>query len=274
MGGQPSSSPASLRRRIGVIVAVAVVVAAGLVVVLGRALAPAHLPGAVPQGITAPGASSEGYSVWERNDDGFPVRWDPCEPIVVVHNLDAGPVDVVADLEAAVATLRDVTGLDLVVAGAADEPPRSDRAPYQPDRYGERWAPVLVTWADPDHAELPLRDIDRGVGMPVAVGPAGDRTYVTGQVVLNADRHDLDPGRSDRATSWGATLLHELAHVLGLGHVDDPDQLMHVHPGEGPVELGEGDVTGLQAVGAEGGCRPAPDPQPVDLQDVSSSPDP
>ena len=40
------------------------------------------------------------------------------------------------------------------------------------------------------------------------------------------------------------TLEHELGHVLGLGHVDDPKQLMH-HTA-GAKELGRGDIAGLK----------------------------
>ena len=45
-----------------------------------------------------------------------------------------------------------------------------------------------------------------------------------------------------------AIVVHELAHVLGLDHVDDPDELMH------PVTasrtgLGPGDLQGLALLG-------------------------
>jgi hypothetical protein len=103
--------------------------------------------------------------------------------------------------------------------------------------------------------------------MPFAVGAPCDRTYVTGQVALNTARDDLVAGFDDRATSWGSTLLHELAHLVGLGHVDDPDELMHVHPGDGPVAFGPGDLAGLAAVGAAQGCRDVPTPQHVEVAD-------
>lgn len=248
-------------------VVVAVSAAAGIVglawILFGSSVAEDQVTGRAPVG-----PLSDGYTVWERNHDGEPVRWDPCAPIVLVHNLDDGPADLRDDLAEAVTRLRVASGLELIVAGPVDEQPRGDRAPYQPERYGQRWAPVLVGWARPHEAGLPLRDVDRGIGVPVAVGRDGDRGYVSGQVVLNAERRDLEPGFEDRATSWGATLVHELAHVLGLGHVDDPDQLMHIHPGSGPVQLGEGDRAGLRAVGGEAGCRPAPEPRPVELGPV------
>jgi hypothetical protein len=213
------------------------------------------------------GASSDGYAVWERNADGTPVRWDPCQPVELVVAAGA-PAWFQDDLEVAIATLTDATGLRLRIAGTTDERPRVDRSPYDRDRYGERWAPVLVAWAPPHDGGLPLRDIDRGVAIPVAVGPPGDRTYVSGQVVFNLDRDDLHPGFDDRASSWGATVLHELAHLLGLAHVDDPDELMATYPGAGPVELGPGDLAGLDAIGAGQGCRAAPEPGPVDLGEL------
>jgi hypothetical protein len=214
-----------------------------------------------------PGASTDGYTVWSRNDDGTPVRWDPCSPIELVVAADGAPPRAREDLDEAIARIEEATGLTLRVAGTTDERPRADRPPYQPDRYGHRWAPVLVAWSRPHEGGIHLRSSDRGVAVPIAVGPTGDRTYVTAQLVLNADRHDLEPGFEDRSRSWGSTLLHELAHVVGLDHVDDPTELLHVHPGQGPVTLGPGDRAGLAEVGAAQGCREVPTPQHVEVAD-------
>jgi hypothetical protein len=252
-------------------------VAGGLVVAVALVwLGPARTSSAAGPGTAGPadagplaetgvGASSDGYTVWDRNDDGTPVRWDPCSPIDVVVDPRDAPSGALDDLEIAIERLVRATGLTVRVTGTTDERPRADRPPYQPDRYGDRWAPVLVTWAAPHEGGIRLRSTDRGVALPVAVGPVGDRTYVTAQVALNAERHDLVPGFEDRSWSWGSTLLHELAHAVGLDHVDDPAELMYVHPGEGPVEFGPGDRAGLEAVGAEHGCREVPRPQHVEV---------
>lgn len=211
------------------------------------------------------GGDDAGYRVWGRNDDGVPIRWDPCTTIELVVSPAGAPPRWRDDLEHATALLADASGLRLDIVGEVDERPDLERRPLLPDRYGRRWAPVLVAWASAGEGGLAMRASDRGVAVPIAVGTDGDRTYISGQVVLNASRTDLRAGFADRADSWGTTLLHELMHLLGLDHVDDPTQLMHTLPGSGPVRLGEGDLAGLAAVGAAHGCRAVPAPGDVPL---------
>jgi hypothetical protein len=245
-----------------------VVLVAGALAVLAVVRPQVGAPTAVSEHV---GASSDGYRVWERRSDGMPVRWDPCSPIDVVLARDGVPRGGRGDLEAAVDRLRRATGLDLRVTGTTDERPSGARLPYQPERYGERWAPVLVAWGQPHEDGVPLRDIDRGVAIPVALGGLGERVYISGQIVLNADRDDLVPGFDDRSTSWGATLVHELAHVLGLDHVDDPTSLLSKHPGAGPVRFTTGDLAGLHAIGAAQDCLDVPTPRPVVVEPAADA---
>ena len=51
-----------------------------------------------------------------------------------------------------------------------------------------------------------------------------------------------------------AIVIHELAHVLGLDHVDDPNQLMY-EENNGRTALADGDLAGLAKLGA-GPCVP------------------
>jgi hypothetical protein len=89
-----------------------------------------------------------------------------------------------------------------------------------------------------------------GFAGPVAVdgANAGSLRYVTGQVVLDAQQlGELAAGPAGIARARGV-LLHELGHLMGLGHVDDPDQLMYPSTTMLGVEFADGDRRGLAAV--------------------------
>ena len=213
----------------------------------------------------APSSGTVGYAVWSRNADGTPVRWDPCQPIHWVLDPTGAPAGALADLDTATQRVTEATGIRFVYDGTTTEEPTRERHPFQPDRYGaDRWAPVLIAWAAPHTSGVPLADSDRAVSIPVAVGGDDHQVFATGQIVLNRFA-PLADGFTDRAHSWGAVMLHELGHLVGLDHVDDPTQLMYRFPGDGPVRWGPGDLRGLAAVGADNGCTTTPPPADVSV---------
>jgi len=213
-----------------------------------------------------PGAT---YSFAWVNDDGSPVRWDACTPVHIAVNPAGAPPGAMEDLSEALARIREASGVELVVDGFVDELPAVERQPVQRDRYGDGWAPVLVAWArldgSPLAAGLGVEDGVLGVASPLAVTLPGDSgILVTGQIVLES-AVVVSPGfRTTK--SQGAVMLHELSHVLGLGHTPDNAQLLYDggEPIAGRGELGPGDRAGLAAVGRSAGCLDAPRPEDLD----------
>jgi hypothetical protein len=246
--------PASVRRPRRVLLPVLVVLAgaaAALVVAASRIEA---LP-ALTQ-VTTPAPAAAGWGPAWVDDQGRPARWDPCSPVRYVVNPAWMPQRGREDLAEALRRISAVSGLRFVDDGDTDELPRADRPSYQPERYGERWAPLLVAWVPPGATDLGLGSGVQGLASTVAVSTREGGVLVTGQVALDAERR-LASGFGPGATE-GEVLLHELAHAVGLGHVDDPTQVMYYRTTNSESEFGAGDRAGLAALGAAAGCRPAP----------------
>jgi hypothetical protein len=138
--------------------------------------------------------------------------------------------------------------------GTTQEPPDPDRDAYQPDLYGDRWAPVLIAWSTA--AESPeLAEKIAGTAGSASVTRSGRSVYVTGSVTLDSeDVAGLAGLPATRASALGV-VVHELAHLVGLDHVDDPTQLMYPTTSLTRSAFGAGDLAGLAALGA-GECAP------------------
>jgi hypothetical protein len=182
--------------------------------------------------------------------DGSPIRFDPCRPIHWVLNPDGMPEGGEQLLREAVAEISAATGLAFVDDGLTTERVADDREPVQPQRYGDRWAPVLLDWVDNSEVAYPDDEV-YGVASPHMVAPSGtpdSARYVTGWVGLNRAWFTealTDPGTA--AVARGIT-LHELGHLVGLDHVKDPTQVMHAT--SDTTGLGDGDREGLAIAGA------------------------
>lgn len=188
-----------------------------------------------------------GYTVLEQRG-GAPVTWDPCRPIHFVVRPDGQIPGGALALQRAIDEVSKETGLFFVDDGTTTEAPSTSRDPYQPGRYGKAWAPVLIAWSTP--TEYPgLAGNIVGLAGPLTTEGKGAR-IVSGEVVLDAPELAEIQSRPQGATFVYDVLLHELGHLVGLGHVDDPTQIMN------PVSLrplgrfGDGDLRGLARVGA------------------------
>lgn len=165
-----------------------------------------------------------------------PVAYTSCRPVRVAIYPAGGPDDAEGLVREAVAMLREATGLGLDVTGTlTGSPPTWDvgSAEEQQDD------PISVSWQEEANTAV----LGRG-GSRVLTHPDGSRRLVAGRVVLSRD-HDAGREGGDEAL---AVLLHELGHVLGLTHVNDPGELMHAER-VGRTSFGPGDLAGLRLLG-------------------------
>lgn len=191
----------------------------------------------------------DGYRFLHTRDNGEPVRWSTCEPIEYVIR-PANEPDAARDLlEESIDRISEVTGLEFSFEGTTRESPGDNRSPYHPSRYGDRWSPVLITYSNPD--EYPrLKGQAAGYAGPVYVEQSGVAPrFVSGMVVFDAEQMS-----SMSKDAIRGVMLHELAHVVGLAHIQDRGQLMNpVQYGRGVTDLQEGDLEGLRTLG-DGEC--------------------
>ena len=210
---------------------------------------------AAPQPLHAAGTAvpaGPGYSFLTLRPDGSgPVTFDRCSPISYVVRPQDQPPSGPAAVARAFAELSAATGLQFVDGGLTDEAPDEDRHLAAAGPGGP--PPVLVAWAT-EREWPPLRGAITGEAGPVTL-TRGDATptYVSGQVVLDADDLAHSPGDERGAAAVHEVLLHELGHLVGLGHVDDRAQLMYPEA-HGQASFGPGDLAGLRLLGS-GPCR-------------------
>ena len=174
---------------------------------------------------------------------GQPVRWNPCAPIRYYVNMGGYDPSFRLVITEAVERLEAATGLPLVPVGDTTFMPTMSSGAQLPGVDGE----IVIALGDEGQTNLVPGSV---------VGRAGilyGTSIVKASVVI--DMGDVGSNPPWSSTGPGPVLLHELAHAVGLDHVNDSSQLMNsvASPG-GPVTYGTGDLTGLWRVGAAFGC--------------------
>lgn len=214
-----------------------------------------------PAAPTPKDSGSTSYVFLNAGADQRPVSFDPCRPIHYVVRPQNSPKDGSRIIAEAVAAASAASGFVFINDGATSETPSGNRQAYQPLRYGDRWAPVLFAWEtseeNPNFSKAtPGARITLGNGGSLVRKADGwNDLYVTGQVRLNADAlSDVPKGAAGR-NQVRAVIEHELGHVLGLDHVDDPSQLMAAQVSGRITHYAPGDLEGLAILGT-GKCRP------------------
>lgn len=204
-------------------------------------------------------AKSDSYAFLLTGKDKQPAAYDPCRPIHYVTRAANQPAAGPQLIKEAIAAVSRATGLVFIDDGATTEAPAPQHKSYQPARYGDRWAPVLIAWEttaeEPSFTNYATRTNVMGMAGSEAVSREGSEvTYVSGQLELNGPAMQSLIVREGRAQAR-ATIEHELAHIVGLDHVQNPSQLMNPTGVPGVSTYQAGDLNGLAVLG-QGECRP------------------
>ncbi len=233
---------------------------------LDRALRPAALTRAnvPPAGVEASDSplgmppevlDSDQYSLLASPDPQQSLlAFDPCRPIHYVVRGQSKLPGADSVVREAVAQISAATGLRFIDDGETDEKSSDRRRPYQADKYGERWAPVLIDWSSPEeNPGLAGAVAGLGGGQPYK-NVDSPWVYVSGQIELDTPQLAEIMLHSGGDSVVRSGITHELGHVLGLGHVNDPTQLMYGGLNS-TISLGDGDRAGLARLG-RGPCVP------------------
>lgn len=213
--------------------------------------APSPLGTPEPLGVTSPD-----FLFLSVNPDTSPVTFSPCRPIHYVVRETNAPEGGDVYITEAIETISKYTGLQFIFDGTTDESPSIERKAYQPDKYGDRWAPVLIAWADDKEKNKNSFTKDQiGEARTYKLTRAnGVSHYVTGQVVLDVNSLlRLQQEASPEVIT--AVIKHEFGHLVGLGHTSAESELMFATTRDKVTSFGLGDLTGLSKLG-KGTCAP------------------
>lgn|GEM_PF-882208 len=215
----------------------------------------------------------------QMQPDGVtPVAYDPCRPIHYVTRPDGAPEGGDQLIAEAIARVSTATGLVFINDGATDEPPTAQRESFLPNRYGDRWAPVLITWSNAQESpglgsdgsgdtQDQTREIlgyagSSSAGYAEESDPAAGNTadttaglqiFVSGSVTLDGPDFAQLLSESGGYAEARSVVIHELGHLVGLDHVADESQLMSPTLKRNLTDYANGDLEGLAVLG-QGQC--------------------
>jgi hypothetical protein len=211
-----------------------------------------HLSRLLPAA-TAP-AGKAGYTLI-KNRSGATPRYDPCRAIHYVIREQNTPPGGDERIRQAVAAVSKATGLSFIEDATTTETPSLKRAAYLPDRYGDRWAPVMIAWTNPSEiAALSGSVAGYSGSTSYSAKPTDGWAYVSGSVFLDTPQLTALQAEPNGGVVEKVIIEHELGHLVGLGHVNDPTQIMNPTV-EGLTEYRAGDLRGLAYEG-RGSCHP------------------
>jgi hypothetical protein len=200
------------------------------------------------------------------------VGWQPCTTLHFRANLKAAPPNAAQDVPVALAQITASTGMHFAYDGTTTYLPWKDPA-FAGYPAG---ADLVIAWATPSQVPSLAGDVV-GIGGAALRWGAGVVTRpVKGSVVLDATtpvRAGFGYGVTD-----GSLIMHEMGHVLGLGHSAEAVEVMFgsLHASSRSTYM-TGDLNGLWKLGYSLNCphiqpRTAPIPPNANATGVRETP--
>jgi hypothetical protein len=161
-----------------------------------------------------------------------------------VVNTQQMPANGVEAVNEAIDQVSRATGLAFVSDGFTSRRPAGT---IHPRTAHGTYAPVLIAWATGRQFSPVAGNAGVTFPAPVHTGTRGVDRYVSGEVVLHAGVF-ADLAADDHEDRERAIIMHELGHLVGLGHVNDRDEIMN--PTSVAWAFGPGDLQGLAEAGS------------------------
>lgn len=190
-------------------------------------------------------------SQWRPMDSTLDMRWDPCRTVTWRFNFNQAPRGAFSDTRAALTRVSRATGIRFRYVGRTGVIPGTST----------RWPAgtgIVIAYARPSQSKWDLRGRTVGQGGPTKLvagrDAGGDMWRITrGGVVM--DSTQWLSGGFGVGDGRGRVLMHEIGHVIGLGHVSNTSQMMvdMANP-RVPARWGEGDLRGFSRLGINAGC--------------------
>ena len=181
-------------------------------------------------------------------------RWDPCQTIGWRVNAAQATAGALADAKTAFRRLSEATGFRFVYRGTTSVIPKLDSHDSYP-----RDTQIVVAWIRKTQSNLFKGQMEAdAIGSPYYLmgyhnGDGSDAYRISSGAVVIDSRFRV-PGGFGSGLTRGDILLHELGHVMGLGHVNAGSEMMNPYMTRGVARYGKGDLAGLEKHGAEMGC--------------------
>jgi hypothetical protein len=216
---------------------------------------------------TSAKSSKHDFRFLRKLPGGAAYRWDPCQPISWSVHLQYAPANALPVVQEAVDRVAQATGIDFIYGGPTDLniDTYEQRAFMPTDVTRGLWLPILIDWMP--HDQFVSRAGTSGAlafGFPVEGQDSDLYTYRSGAVLIDSEQ-DIPVDFAARF-SLGPVVMHELGHVMGLGHVAEGNELMwspqvpgaSQFPDLSETTFGPGDLEGLHELGSGAPCGVVP----------------